>query len=335
MNSKHKSFEIINVDRNQISLVLPIFAANDLLEQTILSIRDQVDQFDEIVIVDDNPNIESREGFIRNLLGVNISLNYIKNQINLGSASSLNLGVENAKSRTIVLCNDDDLFESTRVQRIRNHARSLTYESYWGYSSVACIDNLGDIIDPDQLPTFLAEAVNENNKKSCSLSSLRYTNPIISTGNLFMTKDLWERAGKFNADLTHVHDWEFATKLKILSTPIYLKDEKYYYRVHPQNSFRKISKNSSRSQVDQLHISCEQFLWSYGSIESICEYFPDMIIHSNELLSSKHGEVELNMLEIRVLRLFDLFLRKIRRNGAMLRLSRYLFDKIESSLLRS
>jgi glycosyltransferase involved in cell wall biosynthesis len=330
--SKHGTFENFNADRNYISLVLPIFATNEILKHTILSIRDQVDQFDEIVIVDDNPNIESREEFIRNLLSVDIRMNYIKNQTNLGSASSLNLGIENANGKTIVLCNDDDLFEPTRVHKIRNYVRSLTSESYWGYSSVECIDQFGDVINLEKLPIFLAEAISENNKKGCSLSTMRYTNPIISTGNLFMAKNMWERVGKFNSNLTHVHDWEFATKLKVLSDPIYLEDEKYYYRIHSQNSFRKIPKNNSRSQIDQLHISCEQFLWSFGSLENICDYFLDMIIQPTE--SVKHGKVELVMLEIRVLRLFNFFLKRIRKNGPVLRLCRYVFDKIELFLLR-
>jgi glycosyltransferase involved in cell wall biosynthesis len=328
--------KVIDANRSvRLSLVIPIFAQNSMLERTLKSVRDQVNPFDQIVVVDDNPKVSNRENFIGELLGDEVDYIYIKNAVNLGSAGSLNAGVKASKHNTIVLFNDDDLIENTRALKIRNYTLPNISDLYWGFSSVECIDVAGNKIESQNLPRFLYDAISANEQHENLVGVLKYTNPIISSGNLFFSKTIWEIVGGFNENLTHVHDWEFATKLAIVAKPIYLKNEKYLYRIHPNNSFRAIAKRDSDSQVNQLRQNCEQFLWEFGSPDSVYAYFPELISGAGDATSTSNHYVELGIPEIRVLNLFKSLLKVARRNRMVFRVSKYVFGRIELLLRRT
>jgi glycosyltransferase involved in cell wall biosynthesis len=313
-----------------ISLVLPIYAENSVLEETIISIRNQVKPFDEIIIIDDNPKIQSREKLIQDLLGKDVQFTYVKNSSNMGSAGSFNYGIGLSKGQTIVLCNDDDLFEPTRVQRVSNYVRANTSDVYWGFSSVECIDNSGIAFDSEKVPGFLRAAIEASSNPDSFHRKVKNMNPVISTGNLFFSRKLWDKVGGFNVALTHVHDWEFATKLSVLSEPIYLGDEKYFYRIHPDNSFRKIKRKDTESQITILRMSCEDFVWSNGNLESVCNYFPELIIKAEGMEPSLSHHDSLNVAELRMLHLFNKLVQSISANKVLFGAGKFVFGKIES-----
>ena len=332
---KESRSEISNTHKQTIasSLVLPIFGSNEAIFPTLLSIHNQLVPFEEIVIVDDNPGYSSREYFIKELFGCEQIVKYIKNATNLGSAASLNLGVEASTREIIVLCNDDDLFESSRNLVILNNFRSAVRPEFWGFTSVECIGEHGSIISSSKIPKMISDAIAKQNQDESFLRILKNQNIIISSGNLFFSREIWSKAGKFNSELTHVHDWEMAIKLAVLTDPIFIKDEIYSYRLHGGNSFKKIELEVTNIEVDKLRKTCEDFFWQSGNLDKLADYFPEFteIVQIPSKASSRL--LNLGIHELRILYFFKMLSALLGKHRLLFTFSKFLFKKIESFLV--
>jgi len=333
MKPSHSKIEHLSKQTTSIGLVLPIFGSNEVIRPTLLTIKNQSVPFEEIVIVDDNPNLPSREHFMKELFGDVTNLKYFKNSTNLGSAASLNLGIDTSTSDIIVLCNDDDLFESSRSAKILDNVRSVVHPVFWGFTSVACIDENGTFVPASNTPKVISEAIAMQTHNESFLRRTKNQNIIISSGNLFLSREIWSKAGKFNPDLTHVHDWEIAIKFGILIEPIFIEEEIYSYRLHAGNSFKKIESEVTSIEVEKLRKTCEDFFWKYGNRGKLIDYFPEFIRLTPLAHHASSGSSSLGNIEFRVLFLFDMIYKLLIKRRLLFTLSKYVFKKIESLLV--
>jgi glycosyltransferase involved in cell wall biosynthesis len=320
--------------RSKVSLVLPIFASNDKILPTILSIKRQSEPFDEVIIVDDNPLFESREIFLRDVFDQQMDFYYIKNVKNLGSAESLNLGVSKSSGSLILLCNDDDLFESSRNSTIKRFLLSAVGDLYWGFTSVTCINGSGKILTSDLIPNVVLNAIYEQTGSKSTLAKLANHNIVISTGNLFFSRDIWETAGGFNIALSHVHDWELATKFAIIAEPVFIQDEQYLYRLHDDNSYKRITSTETNSQVNHLRLSCEVFFWKHGSLSKINDFFPDLVVDERRHVKSIYRPSVLSAQELRILHLFKICNKVLSKHPRVFGFLKFIYKKFEMASIR-
>ncbi len=320
--------------KRNVSLILPAFGSNASVKETLLSIKSQSVPFDEIIVVDDNPSYPDRATYFRETLGANLNITYIKNSINLGSAASLNLGIEVSMGEIIVLCNDDDLFQSSRNISILNNSASLISSQFWGFTSVRCIDKNSTTCDESSIPQDVSQALFDQSQNSSFLVRLKRNNISISSGNLFFSRDIWSRVGKFNTELKHVHDWEMAIKLAILEDPIFLEGEVYSYRLHPENSFRKIEKEITASEVRKAQKNCEDFFWASAKPNQLRDFFPELFYEESISQAANTGFLKLGSHELRLLKFFDAFDNWSRQKRLIRSLLKFLYKRIEVLLIR-
>lgn len=102
-----------------ISVVIPTYKRNDLLERAINSVLKQTFQNFEIIIVDDNGinNVfrESNEKLRRKFVA-NKNVHFVFPNKNVGGSLARNVGIEHAKGKYVAFLDDDDFFYPTRLE---------------------------------------------------------------------------------------------------------------------------------------------------------------------------------------------------------------------------
>lgn len=100
-----------------VSVVMSIYKPDvAYLEEQLRSITDQDYSNMEVVIYNDYPSDENREGFIAGILG-DVPFRYIHGSINLGYVKAFEHLVKMAKGDYICFCDQDDIWMNDRVSR--------------------------------------------------------------------------------------------------------------------------------------------------------------------------------------------------------------------------
>lgn len=106
-----------------LSIVIPTYKREELLEECLDSILMQKLDFNyEVIVVDNDENFENKEVTIvvSKEKYKNLNLLYYKNEINLGPTGNWNRCVELASGKWITMIHDDDYFNEKAIEKILN-----------------------------------------------------------------------------------------------------------------------------------------------------------------------------------------------------------------------
>jgi len=109
-------------DQDIVSVIMPVFNAENFLAEAIGSILDQTHKNFELIIVDDGSNDGSAE--IIESFATRDSRIKVVNQQNLGPAEAMNTGLELAKSDWIFRMDADDVMLPHRIEKQISFIRS-------------------------------------------------------------------------------------------------------------------------------------------------------------------------------------------------------------------
>lgn len=107
-----------------ITAVIPAYGSIDIVKNSVTSLATQWipdDTFDlEIIIVDDNPEMDytyfmSLE--FQMIKNRNVSIGIIKNEVNQGQGVCRQIGIDNAHSNWVLLCDEDDMYAPNAIYR--------------------------------------------------------------------------------------------------------------------------------------------------------------------------------------------------------------------------
>src|SRR5208337_4480072 len=103
----------------------------------------------------------------------------------------------------------------------------------WGFSGVDVIDADDRPADPLRDAAALRALVIQGAipLKDTVGFALIEANVAISSGNLFFSRDLFDRLGGFR-DFRYNHDWDFCLRALRLAEPRYVRARTYRYRLH-------------------------------------------------------------------------------------------------------
>lgn len=251
----------------KIGVLIPSFNHAAFIERCLESIIADSCNDLEIAIRDDassDTTVQVVEQFICNEKFRRVRVLLHVNKQNLGSVETLNRGIESTDWDWIVLCNSDDEFGTGRLQAIRD-AIEVTPNSDWGFTGVEFVDVEGQKIRRES--RRWQESLERSIRIWGSVEfSLLISNLATSTGNLFFHRSLWERLGGFH-ELRHVHDWDFALRAMTETSPMFLVDSIYRYRIHDRNTFSSIPESVSSKEVTEVY---QRFRASMQSARSDC-----------------------------------------------------------------
>lgn len=99
-----------------VSIITPVYNAQDYLEETILSVLNQTYKNWELILIDDCSTDKSYE-IIEKYLKEDKRIRYLKNEKNSGPAITRNNGIENSKGDYIAFLDSDDLWSEDKLEK--------------------------------------------------------------------------------------------------------------------------------------------------------------------------------------------------------------------------
>jgi glycosyltransferase involved in cell wall biosynthesis len=225
-----------------ISVVVPAFNHQNLVEEALASVLDQSWPEIELLVVDDastDGTADRVEEFLerpetKERLSGRQWLH--RQPANAGAHAAINLGISRASGEWIAVLNSDDRYTPDRLSRMMSELSAGGGEL--GFSRVRFIDEQGEeSVTGDGGPAdLLCAQTNIHAAPSIGFALLR-RNVAVSTGNLLFHRSVYERVGGFRP-LAYCHDWDYALRSLLLTEPRFIPAPLYEYRLHGANSFR-------------------------------------------------------------------------------------------------
>ncbi len=107
-----------------ITAVIPAYSDVSVVKNSVISLATQwipVNSFFlEIIIVDDNPEMDSSffvSDAFKQIMNERVGITIIKNAENYGQGVSRQIGIDNASSNWVVLCDEDDMYATNAIYR--------------------------------------------------------------------------------------------------------------------------------------------------------------------------------------------------------------------------
>lgn len=161
---------------------------------------------------------------------------------NAGAHNTLNRGAVLATGDYINFLNSDDFFEPSRLEQLLDSVRAEN--ASWGFTGVRVVDDQSRAVSAVRLPPevgFVYEGIAHAREHYPSIScGLLERNFAVSTGNLFVERQLFHRIGGFR-DLKYLHDWDFILRATREAEPVAIDEPLYAYRLHGTNSFKSLA----------------------------------------------------------------------------------------------
>ena len=228
--------------RPLISIVVPAYNHKRYIAQCLQSLVEQDYNDIELIIADDCSSDGTAEVCRKFSVSRRAKARFrrivlIEHTRNMGTHASLNEGIAEAKGRFVTFLNSDDYYARTRISEC---LRAAEERDRFVFTAVTYVDHAGHAVEPEDLVKPIQRLLNVRRDKLPSISFGFLGHQLaISTGNMFVSRNLLERTGGFT-DLRYCHDWDMALKLITLAEPIYVPTSLHFYRYHPENAHRNL-----------------------------------------------------------------------------------------------
>lgn len=220
--------------RPLVSVLVPCFNHERFVEEALDSVFAQTYPEIEVIAIDDGSSDGTPKRLTRIAERAPRPMRVLCRE-NHGAGATLNEAARLARGAWLQPLNSDDRLPPERIERLV--AAVAARGHLWGFGRVRSIDADGAPIDPltdsrvfhftcSQSEIGLAETVGE-----CFLTR----NGAISTGNLFISRALFERLRGFGDERWH-HDWRFCLEALFEAEPQYVPEAGYDYRLHDSNT---------------------------------------------------------------------------------------------------
>lgn len=190
--------ECVN-NKPKISIVMAGYKTNiNLVKKTLDSIKNQTYKDFELVFVDDGCSAETVSYILKYKEYFHIT--YIKNEMNLGLAKSLNRGVSKAEGDYIARLDDDDIIMERRLEKqLLFMENNPDYDACW--SDFLYIDQFDNVIGKSKIPTknILHTLIKKGN---CCCHS-----------TFFIKKDVLIKSNGYNEKFLYAQDFELYLRL--------------------------------------------------------------------------------------------------------------------------
>ena len=126
-----------------VSIILPYFKKREFLEETINSILNQTYKNFEIILIDDEISVNSKN-FLDRISKKDARIKLIKNEKNLGAGSSRNIAIRFSQGDYIAFCDCDDLW---LPKKLENQLKFIKKNNiYFNHTSYDVIDEKNKFI---------------------------------------------------------------------------------------------------------------------------------------------------------------------------------------------
>lgn len=193
--------------QEKVSVVITTYGGKQCIENAVRSCLAQTYKNIEIIVVDDNGLGSDAQKATEEILKPYIETHkiiYIPHTINLNASAARNTGVSNSTGSFISLLDDDDTYESKKIEYQIEAFENLTPD----YGIVYC--SMRDYVDGK---IYEYQASTQGN----ALYKFLMMKVSACTSNIMIRKSLYEQIGGFDVTFKRHQDWEFLARALAVS----------------------------------------------------------------------------------------------------------------------
>lgn len=188
----------------------------------------------ELIIVDDGSTDKTGD-IARSYDDNRITYHYQENQ---DAFNALNQGMRMSRGSFISIINSDDIYASNRIERLLETHKATSAACI--FTDVAPIDDQSKILANKEHPWLVWQQRNKDYYLATMdlYDGFLNGNFMVTTSNLFMTRELARTVGEFTA-LRYLHDYDYIFRILLTAEDktVYLHDEQLLcYRIHGGNT---------------------------------------------------------------------------------------------------
>jgi len=247
-----------------ISILIPAYNAEKYLSETIQSAINQTYTNIEVIIVDDGSTDNTFEG-AKSFQSDKIKVYSIKNS---GQSAASNYAFQQSKGEYIKFLDADDILNPEHIELQFNSLENTTNHlstCEWGRFYTK---NYKDAVFEPQ------KVWRDMESWQWLKTNLLQTNDMLSGWQWLIPRNLFEKCGGWNEQLSLNKDFDFSIRLVLASKGIrFAEGAKYYYRSGISSSLSvSISRKAAMSALQTTHLGCENLLKTEDSpdIRRIC-----------------------------------------------------------------
>jgi glycosyltransferase involved in cell wall biosynthesis len=226
----------------EASIVITTYNRNEYLPDAIKSVLNQTYQDFEIIVVDDDPRSNIIENIVHSFH--DSRLKYIKNQVSVGGAKSLNTGIKSAQGTYIAILDDDDIWISTdKLEKQVGFLNNNPHFVIVGASSININAKTGaEISRYTKMP-------DENKLKKTILLNVPFAH-----SSVLYRKDSALAVGGYDENLVRAKDMDLFLKLYSLGKFGFISDTFIQYRVDTNKSLKEVIKSRAIDAYYQQYV---------------------------------------------------------------------------------
>ena len=249
-------------DAPLVSIVMPAYNHARFVGEAIASVAAQTYGNIEFIVIDDGSSDDTAEIIEKELKCLKLPAHFLSRP-NRGAPATLNEGAALAKGRYLAFLNSDDYYAPDRIAALVGGIARPGLG--WGFSLIDQVtagennEATGGAVPARSYPEIQRSLIGLD---SNSFALLQF-NIAVSTGNLFVRRDLFASVGGFR-DLRFNHDWDFCLRASALAEPVVVRRPLYFYRWHDTNTIRE-STAGPRAEADQILSELIANVWSASS----------------------------------------------------------------------
>lgn len=215
-------------DCPQVSIVIPMFNAQNWISQTLDSVASQSFSDWEIIVVDDG-STDSGVAKVQQFSSTVTQTVRIMETENRGPSAARNLGIHEARGKYVALLDSDDLWHLEKLTDQVNLLESQT-------DAIGCICNY-EIQSGFDGPIIRRHSFQWSKKKLDDWALMEDGSPCLDS-TLLATREVLLEIGGFRTNMTNAEDLELAYQLNQLGPILNTGKTQMTYRFHDQQNHR-------------------------------------------------------------------------------------------------
>ncbi|HFQ81018.1 MAG TPA: glycosyltransferase, partial [Desulfobacterales bacterium] len=225
-----------------ISVVIPAYNHEQYIYESLLSVTGQTYKNFEIIIINDGSTDNTAHEIRRFIKDYPRQAITFANQDNMGPQRAIHNALQKAKGTFIALLNSDDMYSPRRLDKMISAMRKNN--SCFAFSNITFIQEEGggkeaESETADYIGKIESKLKGLKNQRNIIYALLDF-NVAVSSGNFIFGRWIYDQLQGFST-LNLAHDWDFILEATFLTKPIFVDAKLYKYRIHPENTYKKLN----------------------------------------------------------------------------------------------
>lgn len=233
------------METKKISVIMPIYNAEQYVEKTIMSILNQSYPYFELIIIDDNPTDRTMK-VVESIKDSRIKI--LRNYCNRGIAYSRNVGLKNATGEYIAIMDHDDLATEYRFEKQVNYLQE--------HPEIDILGGSIQLIDENDQP--LAPATNVYTNPDYIKALYLFYNVYCNSEVMFRRKLTEENNILYQDNCLGMEDFRFWIECSKVGRMASIKDLLLYHRMTSKNETTRVM-NDLRDERVKLFSNLQNY----------------------------------------------------------------------------